>query len=197
MRTATTLIIALLLFFGLQSCSTAKKATTKQEIHQETAATFDQQTTATETGAAYLDQATLDQILQRYNVVVDFERWDFDTTGQEGTPTDSLPTSAAFNQEGSRRDKPPDAGRPKSFTKGTVTINAEGSQTRATQTSAGAQVNKTDSTTTAATLEKKDDQKAETKEQKKASSIPTIFIIFLCVAVAVAGLILRATGKRP
>lgn len=191
MRTATTIIIALLLFFGLQSCSTAKKATTKQETHQETAATFDQQTTATETGAAYLDQATLEQILQRYNVVVDFERWDFETTGQ----TDSLPTSAAFNQEGSRRDKPPDASRPKSFTKGTVTINAEGSQTRATQMSAGAQVNKTDSTTTAATLEKKDDQKAETKEQKKASSMPTIFIIFLCVAGAV--LILRATGKRP
>lgn len=196
MRTATTIIIALLLFFGLQSCSTAKKATAKQETHQETAATFDQQATATETGAAYLDQATLEQILQRYNVVVDFERWDFDTTGQEGTPTDSLPTSAALNQEGSRRDKPPDAVRPKSFAKGTVTINAEGSQTRATQTSVGAQVNKTDSTTTAATLEKKDDQKAETKEQKKASGMPTIFIIFLCVAVA-AVLILRATGKRP
>ena len=194
MRTATTLIIALLLF-GLQSCSTAKKATTKQETHQETAATISQETAATETGAAYLDQATLEQILQRYNVVVDFERWDFDTASQVGTPTDSLPTSAAFYQEGSRRDKPPDAGRPKSFTKGTVTINAEGSQTRATQTSAGAQVNKTDSTTTAATIEKKDDQKAETKEQKKASSMPTIFIIFLCIASAV--LILRATAKKP
>lgn len=184
MRTATTLIIALLLFFGLQSCSTAKKATTKQETHQETAATISQETAATETGAAYLDQATLEQILQRYNVVVDFERWDFETTGQKGTPTDSLPTSAAFNQEGSRRDKPPDAGRPKSFTKGTVTINAEGSQIRATQTSAGAQVNKTDSTTTAANLEKKDDNKTESKEQKKASSTPTIFIIIVCIGVA-------------
>ncbi|MBO5053824.1 MAG: hypothetical protein J6C44_06295 [Muribaculaceae bacterium] len=193
MRTATTLIIALLLFFGLQSCSTAKKATTKQETHQETAATISQETAATETGAAYLDQATLEQILQRYNVVVDFERWDFDTTGQEGTPTDSLPTSAAFNQEGSRRDKPPDAGRPKSFTKGTVTINAEGSQTRATQTRAGAQVNKTDSTATVAAVQKKADNKAETKEQKKASSTPTILIIFLCLG---AGLVIWRTIAR-
>lgn len=184
MRAATTLIIALLLFFGLQSCSTSRKATAKQETHQELAATYDQTTTATETGGAFIDQATLEQILQRYNVVVDFERWDFDTSGQEGTPTDSLPTSAAFFQEGSRRDKPPDAGRPKSFTKGTVTINAEGSQTRATQTSAGAQVNKTDSTTTAANVEKKDDNKTESKEQKKASSTPTIFIIIVCAGVA-------------
>ena len=182
MRAATTIIIALLLFFGLQSCSTSRKATAKQETHQELAATVDQTTTATEAGGAFIDQTTLEQILQRYNVVVDFERWDFDTAGQVGTPTDSLPTSDAFYQEGSRRDKPPDAGRPKSFTKGTVTINAEGSQTRATQTSAGAQVNKTDSTTTAANVKKKDDAKTESKEQKKASSTPTLLIVFLCVA---------------
>lgn len=194
MRAATTLIIAILLFFGLQNCSTAKKATAKQETHQETAATFDQTTTATETGAATFDQATLEQILQRYNVVVDFERWDFDTSGQEVTPTNSLPTSAAFFQEGSRKDKPPDAGRPKSFTKGTVTINGEGSQTRATQTTAGAQVNKTDSTTIGASLEKKHDNKTESKEQKKASSMPTIYVIFLCVAGAV--IFLRATGTK-
>lgn len=194
MRAATTLIIALLLFFGLQGCSTAKKATAKQETHQETAATISQETAATETGAAYLDQATLEQILQRYNVVVDFERWDFDTTGQEGTPTDSLPTSAAFNQEGSRRDKPPDTSRPKSFTKGTVTINAEGSQTRATQTSAGAQVNKTDSTATAAAVHEKADNKTETKEQKKASNKPILLIVFLCVA---AGFIIwRVIARR-
>ena len=194
MRTATTLIIALLLFFGLQSCSTAKKATTKQETHQETAATISQETAATETGAAYLDQATLEQILQRYNVVVDFERWDFDSASQVGTPTDSLPTSAAFYQEGSRRDKPPDAGRPKSFTKGTVTINAEGSQTRATQTSAGAQVNKTDSTTTAANVKKKDDAKTESKEQKKASGTPTICMIVVCAVGAL--LLWRGIARR-
>lgn len=192
MRAATALIIALLLFFGFQSCSTSKKATTKQETHQETAATFDQQTTATETGAAYLDQATLEQILQRYNVVVDFERWDFDTSSHEGAPTDSTQALEAYRLADTQ---PPNAGRPKSFTKGTVTINTEGSQTRATQTSAGAQVNKTDSTTTAAKLKKREDKKAETKEQKKASSMPTIFIIFLCIASAV--LILRATAKKP
>ena len=195
MRAATVLIIALLLFFGLQSCSTSKKATTKQETHQETAATFDQQTTATETGAAHLDQATLEQILQRYNVVVNFERWDFDTSSHEGAPTDSTQALEAYRPEDTQAEKPPNAGRPKSFTKGTVTINAEGNQTRVTQTSAGAQVNKTDSTTTAAKLEKKEDKKAETKEQKKASSMPTIFIIFLCIASAV--LILRATAKKP
>lgn len=195
MRAATTLIIALLLFLGLPGCSTAKKATTKQETHQETAATFDRQTTATETGAAYLDQATIEKILQRLNVVIDFERWDYDTGAPEGIPADSLPPSAATMHEGRQSDKPPNAGRPKSFTKGTVTINAEGSQTRATQTTAGAQVNKTDSTATAAAVHEKADNKAETKEQKKASSMPTIFIIFLCVAGAV--LILRATGKRP
>lgn len=195
MRAATTLIIALLLFLGLPGCSTAKKATAKQESHEEAAATFKQETAATETGAAYLDQATIEKILQRLNVVIDFERWDYDTGAPEGIPADSLPPSAATMHEGRQSDKPPNASRPKSFTKGTVTINAEGSQTRATQTTAGAQVNKTDSTTTAATLEKKDDQKAETKDQKKASSMPTIFIIFLCVAGAV--LILRATGKRP
>lgn len=194
MKAATTLIIALLLFFGLQSCSTAKKATAKQETHQETAATFDQTTTARETGAATFDQTTLEQILQRYNVVVDFERWDFDTSGHEGTPTDSLPTSAAFFQEGSRKDKPPDTGRPKSFTKGTVTINGEGSQTRATQTSAGAQVNKTDSTTTGASLVKKDDTKTESKEQKKASSTPTIFIIIVCAGVVL--LLWRGIARR-
>lgn len=195
MRAATALIIALLLFCGLPSCSTSKKAMTKQETHQETAATFDQQTTATETGAAYLDQATLEQILQRYNVVVDFERWDFDTSSHEGTPTDSTQALEAYRPADTQAEKPPNAGRPKSFTKGTVTINAEGSQTRATQTSAGAQVNKTDSTTTAAKLKKREDKKAETKEQKKASSMPTIFIIFLCIASAV--LILRATAKKP
>ena len=59
----------------------------------------------------------------------------------------------------------------------TVTINAEGSQNRATQTAAGALVEKTDSTTTAANVEKKDDQKTETQEQKKASSMPTIYVI--------------------
>lgn len=195
MRAATALIIALLLFCGLPSCTTAKKATTKQETHQETAATFDQQATATETGAAYLDQATLEQILQRYNVVVNFERWDFDTSSHEGAPTDSIQALEAYRPADIQAEKLPNAGRPKSFTKGAVTINAEGSQTRATQTSAGAQVNKTDSTTTAAKLEKKDDKKAETKEQKKGSSMPTILIIFLCVASAV--LILRATAKRP
>lgn len=195
MRAATALIIALLLFCGLPSCSTSKKAMTKQETHQETAATFDQQTTATETGAAYLDQATLEQILQRYNVVVDFERWDFDTSSHEGAPTDSTKALEAYRLADTHAEKPPNAGRPKSFTKGTVTINAEGSQTRATQTSAGAQVNKTDSTTTAVKLKKREDKKAETKEQKKASSMPTIFIIFLCIASAV--LILRATAKKP
>lgn len=195
MRAATALIIALLLFCGLLSCSTSKKATTKQETHQETAATFDQQTTATETGAVYLDQAALEQILQRYNVVVDFERWDFDTSSHEGAPTDSTQALGAYRPADTQAEKPPNAGRPKSFTKGTVTINAEGSQTRATQTSAGAQVNKTDSTTTAAKLKKREDKKAETKEQKKASSMPTIFIIFLCIASAV--LILRATAKKP
>lgn len=195
MRAATTLIIALLLFFGLQSCSTSRKASAKQETHQELAATFDQTTTATETGDAFIDQATLEQILQRYNVVVDFERWDFDTSGQGGTPTDSLPTSAAIFQEGSLRDKPPDGRRPKSFTKGTVTINAEGSQIRATQTSAGAQVNKTDSTTTAANVEKEDDTKTESKEQKKASSTPTIFIIIVCTVAAL--LLWRGIARRP
>lgn len=195
MRAATTLIIALLLFFGLQSCSTSRKATAKQETHQELAATFDQTTTATETGDAFIDQATLEQILQRYNVVVDFERWDFDTSGQGRTPTDSLPTSAAIFQEGSRRDKPPDGSRPKSFTKGTVTINAEGSQTRATQTTAGAQVYKTDSTTTAANVEKENDTKTESKEQKKASSTPTIFIIIVCTVAAL--LLWRGIARRP
>ena len=195
MRAATALIIALLLFCGLPSCSTSKKSTTKQETHQETAATFDQQTTATETGAAYLDQATLEQILQRYNVVVNFERWDFDTSSHEGAPTDSIQALEAYRPADTQAEKLPNAGRPKSFTKGAVTINAEGSQTRATQTSAGAQVNKTDSTTTAAKLKKREDKKAETKEQKKASSMPTIFIIFLCIASAV--LILRATAKKP
>ena len=195
MRAATALIIALLLFCGLPSCSASKKATTKQETHQETAATFDQQTTATETGAAYLDQATLEQILQRYNVVVNFERWDFDTSSHEGAPTDSIQALEAYRPADTQAEKLPNAGRPKSFTKGAVTINAEGSQTRATQTSAGAQVNKTDSTTTAAKLKKREDKKAETKEQKKASSMPTIFIIFLCIASAV--LILRATAKKP
>lgn len=195
MRTATALIIALLLFCGLPSCTTVKKATTKQETKQETAASFDQQTTATETGAAYLDQATLEQILQRYNVVVNFERWDFDTSSHEGAPTDSIQALEAYRPADTQAEKLPNAGRPKSFTKGAVTINAEGSQTRATQTSAGAQVNKTDSTTTAAKLKKREDKKAETKEQKKGSSMPTILIILLCVASAV--LILRATAKRP
>lgn len=193
MRAATTLIIALLLFFGLQSCSTSKKATTKQETHQETAATISQETAATETGAAYFDQATLENILQRLNIVIDFERWDYDTGAQEGTQADSLPRPIATRQEGRQSDKPPNAGRPKSFTKGTVTINAEGSQTRATQTSAGAQVNKTDSTATAAAVQKKSDNKAETKEQKKASNTPTILIIFLCLG---AGLVIwRAIAR--
>lgn len=71
---------------------------------------------------------------------------------------------------------------------------AEGSQNRATQTNAGALVNKTDSTDNTARLEKKDDQKTETKEQKKASSMPTIYVIFLCVAGAV--LILTGISKK-
>lgn len=194
MRTATTLIIALLLFFGLQSCSTAKKATTKQETRQETAATFQQETAATETGGAYFDQATIEKILQRLNVVIDFERWDYDTGAPEGIPADTLPPSAATMHEGRQSDKPPNTGRPKSFTKGTVTINAEGSQTRATQTSAGAQVNKTDSTATAAAVHYKADQKTETKEQKKTSSKPSIFIILL---LFVEGFIIwRAIARR-
>lgn len=179
MRAATTLIIVLLLFFGLQGCSTAKKATAKQETRQETAATFQQETAATETGGAYFDQATIQKILQRLNVVIDFERWDYDTGAPEGIPADTLPPSAATMHEGRQSDKPPNTGRPKSFTKGTVTINAEGSQTRATQTSAGAQVNKTDSTATAAAVHDKADIKTETKEQKKTSSKPSIFIILL------------------
>lgn len=184
MRAATTLIIALLLFFGLQSCSTSKKATTKQETHQETTATISQETAATETGAAYFDQATLEQILQRLNIVINFERWEYDTGVQEGTPADSLPQPIAARQEGRQSDKPPNARRPKSFTKGTVNINAEGSQTRATQTNAGAQANKTDSTATAANVKTKDDNKTETKEQKKASNKPTALIVFLCLGVA-------------
>ena len=193
MRAATTLIIALLLFFGLQSCSTSKKVTTKQETHQETAATISQETAATETGAAYFDQATLEQILQRLNIVIDFERWEYDTGAQEGTPADSLPQPIAARQEGRQSDKPPNAGRPKSFTKGTVNINAEESQTRATQISAGAEVNKTDSTRTAANVKKKDDNKAEAKEQKKASNMPTALIVFLCLGVAF--IIWRAKGR--
>ena len=194
MRTATALIIALLLFCGLPSCTTVKKATTKQETHQETAATFDQQTTATETGAAYLDQATLEQILQRYNVVVNFERWDFDTSSHEGAPTDSTQALEAYRPADTQAEKLPNAGRPKSFTKGAVTINAEGSQTRATQTSAGAQVNKTDSTATAAAVHEKADNKTETKEQKKASNKSILLIVFLCVA---AGFIIwRVIARR-
>ena len=194
MNAATTLIIALLLFFGLQSCSTTKKATMKQESHQETAATFDQKATTTETGAAFFDQAIIEQILQRINVTYDFERWDFDTSRDEGTPVDSTSQPTAFMPKDRESDKPPNVGRPKSFTKGTVTINAEGSRNRATQTNAGALVNKTDSTDTAARLEKKDDQKAETKEQKKASSMPTIYVIFLCVGGAF--LFLRGISKN-
>lgn len=194
MRAATTLIIALLLFFGLQGCSTAKKATAKQETRQETAATFQQETAATETGGAYFDQATIENILQRLNVVIDFERWDYDTGAPEGIPADSLPPSAATMHEGRQSDKPPNASRPKSFTKGTVTINAEGSQTRATQTSAGAEVNKTDSTATAAAVHDKADIKTESKEQKKASNTPTLLIVFLCVA---AGFIIwRVIARR-
>lgn len=194
MRAATTLIIAFLLFFGLQSCSTAKKATMKQESHQETAAAFDQKATTHETGAAYFDQAIIEQILQHFNVTYDFERWDFGTSKDEGTPVDTTRQPAAFMPKDRESDKPPNVSRPKSFTKGTVTINAEGSQNRATQTNAGALVNKTDSTDTAARLEKKDDQKTETKEQKKASSMPTIYVIFLCVAGAV--LILTGISKK-
>ncbi len=195
MRAAANLIIALLLFFGLQSCSTTKKATTKQESHQETAATFDQKATTTQTAAAFFDQAIIDQILQRINITYDFERWDFQTRPEEGgTPIDSASQSAALMPDGRARDKPPNVNRPKSFTKGTVTINAEGSQNRATQTNAGALVNKTDSTDTATRLEKKEDQKTETKEQKKASSMPTIYVIFLCVAGAF--LFLRAISKN-
>ena len=110
MRAATTLIIALLLFLGLPGCSTAKKATAKQETHEETAATFNQETAATETGAAYFDQATIEKILQRLNVVIDFERWDYDTGAPEGIPADSLPPSAATMHEGRQSDKPPNAG---------------------------------------------------------------------------------------
>lgn len=194
MRAATTLLIALLLFFGLQSCSTSRKATTKQETRQETAATFQQETAATVTGGAYFDQATIENILQQLNVVIDFERWDYDTGAPEGIPADSLPPSAATMHEGRQSDKPPNASRPKSFTKGTVTINAEGSQTRATQTSAGAEVNKTDSTATAAAVHDKADIKTETKEQKTASNTPTLLIVFLCVA---AGLIIwRVIARR-
>lgn len=129
MRQALALIIALLMCFALPGCSTTKKATTKQETHEQLAATFDQTAKATETGAAFFDQATLEQLIQRYNIVVDFERWDFETPGQEGTPTDS--------------------------------------------------------TTTAANVEKKDDQKTETQEQKKASSMPTIYVIILIALGAV------------
>lgn len=185
MRQALALIIALLMCFALPGCSTTKKATTKQETHEQLAATFDQTAKATETGAAFFDQATLEQLIQRYNIVVDFERWDFETPGQEGTPTDSTNQPAAFMPKDRESDKPPNVGRPKSITKGTVTINAEGSQNRATQTAAGALVEKTDSTTTAANVEKKDDQKTETQEQKKASSMPTIYVIILIALGAV------------
>ena len=183
MRAATTLIIALLLFF-LPSCSTAKKATEKESSHQELAADVSQTTGTSETGAAFFDQATIEQILQRYNVVVDFERWDFDTSSHEGTPTDSTQAPEAYRPEGTQVEKPPNAGRPKSYTKGTVNINAEGSQNRATQTSAGAQVEKTDSTATAANVDKKDDTKTETKQEKKTSGMPTAYAILLLVVGA-------------
>lgn len=191
MRTATALLISILLLIIPASCSTARKATAKQETKQETAATVEQTTTGHETGSAYFDQATLEQILQNYNVTVDFERWDFDT-GQEGTPTDST-AAAQTGQQWRKSDKPPDELRPKSLTKGTVNITAEGSQTRATISNAGAQVNKTDSTTTAANVEKKETAKSETKDEKKESSTPTNVIIFF---VVVAGLLIWRITDR-
>ena len=183
MRAATILIIALLFFF-LPSCNTAKKATEKESSHRELAAEVSQTTGTRETGAAFFDQAIIEQILHRYNIVVDFERWDFDSANHEETPTDSTDAPQTYRPEGAQVEKPPNAGLPKSYTKGSVNINAEGSQNRATQTSAGARVNKTDSTTTAANVEKKDDTKTETKQEEKTSSAPTAYVILLIVVGA-------------
>lgn len=197
MRQATALLIALLLFFCFQSCSTAKKATAKEETRQETAAAFDQQKATNETAAATFDQAILEQILQRVNITFDFERWDFNGHDDE-TPPDSLPataTTAARDKE-AQEDKPPNV-RPTSYTKGSVNINAEGSQNRATQTSAGTQVNKSDSTRTAANVEKKEDRKAESKDQQTPRSYAGLYVLLLIVAGAALYFFGQHIARKP
>ena len=181
MRAATALLIALLLIFA--SCSTARKATEKQEARQELTANVEKTTGSNETTAATFDQAILEQILQRINITYDFERWNYGASPDQ-TPADSLPASSqTVAQKEAQGDKPPNV-RPTSYTKGSVNINAEGSQNRATQTTAGAQVNKNDSTSTAADVEKKDDRKAEKKGEQTPKSYGGLLVLFLLSVVA-------------
>ncbi len=197
MRHATAILITLLLFVSFQSCSTAKKATAKEETRQETAAAFDQQKATNETAAATFDQAILEQILNRVNVTFDFERWDF--AGQDDeTPPDSLPAAipTATADKEARDDKPPNI-RPTSYTKGSVNINAEERQNRTTQTSAGSQVNKSDSTTTAANVEKKDDRKAESKEQEAPRSYAGLWVLLLIAAGAALYFFGQHISRKP
>lgn len=182
MRAAAALLIALLLMFA--SCSTAKKATEKQEARQELTANVEKTTGSNETTAATFDQAILEQILQRINITYDFERWNYGASPDQ-TLADSLPASSqtAAPEKEAQGDKPPNV-RPTSYTKGSVNINAEGSQNRATQTTAGAQVNKNDSTSTAADVEKKDDRKAEKKGEQTPKSYGGLLVLFLLSVVS-------------
>ena len=189
MRAATALIIALLLFCGLPSCSTFKKATTKQETHQETAATFDRHTEATETAEATSTRDILETLLQRYNITLDFDRWEYNaadsmpTTGGTGitgkdraAPASDRPTAANIGQAGNYH--------PTSHTKGTLTIAAEGRQTRTTKETSATQTAKTDSTRTAATRTTRNETKTEAKEQTKSTGTPAILEILICIALA-------------
>ena len=52
---------------------------------------------------------------------------------------------------------------------------------RATQTTAGTQINKKDSTSTAASVEKKDDRKAEKKGEQPPKSYGALLVLFCLV----------------
>lgn len=195
MKAATALLIALLLFV---SCSTARKATEKQETRQELTANVEKKAGSNETTAATFDQAILEQVLQRINITCSFERWDY-ASEPAGEPADSLPASIPTEARSKeiQDDKPPNAGRPTSYTKGSVNINAEGSQNRATQTTAGAQVNKNDSTSTAASVEKKDDRKAETKGEQKPKSYAGLYVLLLIIAGAALYFFGQHISRKP
>lgn len=198
MRAATTLIIALLMIVGLSGCRTAKKAVTKEETSQELAASFQKaEATTTETATSF-DQAIIDQIRNRLNIIIDFKRWEYQP-GEEGTPTEPAENrEGIFTDVPALADKPPNA-RPKSYTEGTITISADGQRETTTQTTASAQQETTNQVTTAGQVENKEEATIDSKTEEKPKTglgfFDTIFIILFGAAVIGAGIFAIKIGR--
>ena len=185
MRPAARLIIAFLLCFFLQSCHTAKKATLKEEARLETATEITTTQASETTGAAFFNQAILDSIRNSYNIVIDFERWEY--APEEGARASPDSLQADNGRPASDRTKPPNAGRLTAVTKGTVTITGEGRQSRATQTQAGALVNQRDTTATTAAEQATAERKTEAREERKTSNrwgLAAFFLLLIAGAAA-------------